>query len=161
MEPIPSIFASIPGDGLLDPDLEGGDGVPVELDIGLVGVDRIALVMPMPIGDVGDQGLGLTELLQDDLHDLDVGFLVMASEVIHLADPSFLQYGQDAPAVILDIEPIPDVQPLPIDGKGFILLRLGDHQGDQFLRELIGAIVVGAPADGDRKPIGAVVGKRQ
>jgi hypothetical protein len=34
---------------------------------------------------VMDQGLGLPELLEDRLHDVDVGLLVMAPDVIDLA----------------------------------------------------------------------------
>ena len=67
MEPISSIFASIPGDGLLDPDLEGGDGIPVKLDVGFVGIDRVALIVAMPVGDTSDEGFGLAQFPQDDL----------------------------------------------------------------------------------------------
>ena len=112
----------VPGDRLLDADLEAGDGVPVKLHVGFAGVDRVALVMPMPVGDVGDEGFGLTQFPQDDLHDVDVGLFVMPSEVIYLADPSFLEDRQYAAAVVLDIEPVPDIESLPVYGVGAVVI---------------------------------------
>ncbi len=65
------------------------------------------------------------------------------------------------PAVVLHIDPIPDVHPIPINRKGVVLQGIADHQGDQFLRKLVGPIVIGAPGDDGGQAIGFIVGPHQ
>ena len=79
-------------------------------------VDRIPLVMSMPIRHMGDKGFGLAKLRENPFNDIEVVPLVVAAEVINLTDSPLLNDGQDAPAVVLDVEPVPDVEALAING---------------------------------------------
>ncbi len=58
-QPLLPKLALIPGDGLLDAYLEASHGIPSKFHVGLMGVDRGTLIMPMAIGDVGDEGFGI------------------------------------------------------------------------------------------------------
>jgi hypothetical protein len=46
--------------------------------------------------------------------------------------------------MIPDIEPIPHMSAIAVNGKGVSLKGIENHKGDQFFWELIGAIIVGA-----------------
>ena len=63
--------------------------------------------------------------------------------------------------MVFDVKPIPDVQSLTIDGKALVMRRIIDHQGNEFLRELVRTIVVRATGNGHGKPICPMVGKSQ
>ena len=52
-----------------------------------------------------------------------------------------------ARAVILHIQPVPDVQALAVHRQGLVVQGVGDHQGDQLLGEVVGPVVVGAAAE--------------
>ncbi len=67
LQPLAPFIGEMPIDGLLDADLERRDRIPVKLHIGLMGVDRVTLIVAMPIGNVGDEGFGLAKLREDAL----------------------------------------------------------------------------------------------
>ena len=94
---------------LLIPLLEGGDGIPPKLYVRLMRVDRVAPVMPAPVRNVGDQEFRLAQLGEDPLNDVEVVPLVVAAEVVDLADPALLDSDQDASAMGRDVEPVPYV----------------------------------------------------
>ena len=125
------------------------------MDLG--GVDRVAHVMTLAVGDKGDQALGLAELLADQLNDVDVRHLVVTADIIDLADPALADDQVDRLAVILDIEPVAHILALAVDGQGLVGERVGDHQGNQLLGEVIGTVVVGAARDCHRQSVGAVI----
>ena len=49
---------------------------------------------------------------------------------------------QDAGAMILDLQPITHIHAIAVHRKGFLAERLNNHERDEFLRELIRAVVV-------------------
>ena len=69
----------------------------------LRGVDGIAQVVPLPVGDVGDEAFGLAKLAADQAHDVDVAHLVVAPDVVHLADAPARDHEVDGLAVVGDI----------------------------------------------------------
>ena len=85
----------------------------------------------------------------------------MAADVVDLADSALMDDQVDGSAVILHIEPVTDIQSLAVDRQRLVIQRVGDHQRDQLLREMVGAVIVGAAADADREPVGPVVGQDQ
>lgn len=95
---------------------------PAEFCHGFGGVNGVALVVAFAVGHVGDQALGLSEFCQDDLYDFDIGFLVVAAEVVDFSDFAFFQYGEDAVAVVFDVKPVADVEALSVDGVPTTLL---------------------------------------
>ena len=129
------------------------------MDLG--GIDGVAHIVALAVGDVRDQALGLAQLSADQLDDVDVLHLIVAADVVNLALTAFAHDQVDGLAVVLDIEPVADVEALAVDGEGLVMQGVDDHEGDQLLREVIGAIVVGAAADRHGQAVGPVIGQDQ
>jgi hypothetical protein len=66
----------------------------------------------------------------------------MAADVIGFSAAALLHDRPDRLAVIRNVEPVPDVPPVPVNGEGFPLQGVEDNQRDQFFRELVGTVVV-------------------
>ena len=98
------------------------------------------------------------QLVDDGLDDEDVGALVVAAHVVHLADLAAVCHHINGLAVILHIQPVADLHTVAVDGQLLVVLDVVDHQGDQLLRELVGAVVVGAAGDVDGHAVGVVEG---
>ena len=64
----------------------------------------------------------------------------------------------DGPSVVLHIQPVAHVLTLAVHRKGFAVADIVDEQGYQFLRELVGAVVVRAVRNYSRHPVGVVEG---
>ena len=63
--------------------------------------------------------------------------------------------------MIGDIKPIPDIFPVPVNRQWLAIKGIEDHQGNQFLGELVRTVVVGTVGDRDRQTIGFVIGSHQ
>lgn len=66
--------------------------------------------------------------------------------------------AEDAPnglGMVIDIEPVAYVGPAAIDGQGLSFQGMADHEGDELLPVLAGAVVIAAVGDRGRNPIGA------
>ena len=81
----------------------------------------------------------------------------MSANVIDLAHSTLVDDQVNGLAVILHIQPVSDIQPLPVYRQRLICQCIGNHQRDQLFREMIRSIVVGAPTDGHRKSVGSIV----
>ena len=73
----------------------------------------------------------------------------------------FLQYGQDRAAVIDDKEPVAHILAVTVDRQFLPLEGVVDDQRNEFFREVVGAVVVGAVGNQGRQVIGVVVGADQ
>ena len=107
--------------------------------------------MAQTVGNVLDQILAdavvlqaVVQLRDDGLDDEDVGALVMAAHIVDLADLAAVADHIDGLAVILNVQPVTDLHTVTVDRQLLVVLDVVDHQGDQLLGELIGAVVVGA-----------------
>ena len=63
--------------------------------------------------------------------------------------------------MIFDVQPIANVPAVAIDGQLLALDGVEEHQGDELLRELVGAVVVGAIRDQGWQAIGFVIGSHK
>jgi hypothetical protein len=121
------------------------------------------------VGDVGDEaavaaggvGLEFVEERAEGVHDLDVGLLVPAADVVDLAGLAGLQDGADGAAVVGDVEPVADLLAVAVHGQRLAGQGVGDHQRDELLGEVVRAVVVGAVAGGDRQAVGVVPGAHE
>ena len=120
------------------------------------------------VGDEADQavvrGAGRVHPVQmraDGADDLQVGALVVAADVVALADPALLQHQPQGAGMVLDIEPVADVVAGAVDRQRLARQTLEDHQRDQLLREMVGAVIVGAVGQHHRQPVGLVPGADQ
>lgn len=154
----PVAVLEVPLDRLLDAVLEFRLRLPAELRVDLRRVDGVAAVVALAVGDVLDEVFGLAELLEDGLDDVDVGALIVAADVVDLADAALLQDQVDGMAVILDVEPVADVLAVAVDRQLLVGQRVDDHQRDELLREVVRTVVVRAARDRRRDLVGAVVG---
>ena len=164
----PLLVVEIPVDRQDDALLEGGLRVPAEVVLDLGGVDAVAAVVAQTVGDVLDEVLAdavilqaVVELLDDGLDDEDIGALVVAADVVDLADLAAVADHVDGFAVILNVQPVADLHSVAVDGQLLVVLDIVDHQGDQLLRELVGAVVVGAAGDVDGHPVGVMEGHNE
>ena len=64
----------------------------------------------------------------------------------------------DGPAVVLDVEPVPDVQPVPEHRDRLALEGVGQEERDELLGELAGAEGVARAEDDRRQAVGHVIG---
>ena len=117
--------------------------------------------MPLAVSHVFDQRFRLVQFFQNDSDDLNVGFFVMTAKVVDFADSSLFEHGEDPAAMILDVQPIADVESLSVNRKFFVVGGIIDHQRNEFFRELIGTIIVTAARNGHGETVGAVIGKRK
>ena len=113
--------------------------------------------MPLPVGNVGDEALGLAKLAADQAHDVDVAHLVMTADVVHLADAPARDHEVDGPAVIGDIQPVAHIQPPPVHRQRTLGEGIDDHERDELFRKLIRPVVIRAARDRDRQAVGASV----
>ena len=60
--------------------------------------------------------------------------------------------------MVLDVQPIPYLVAVAVDRQRISPKSARDHRGDQLLRELVGAVVVGAVGDEDGQPVGVMIG---
>ena len=154
----PILMLEVPLDRLLDAVLELRLRLPAELRMDLRRVNGVAAVVALAVSDVLDEVFGLAELLEDGLDDVDVGTLIVAADVVDLADAALLQDQVDGMAVVLDEEPVADVLAVAVDRQLLVGQRVDDHQRDELLREVVRAVVVRAARDRRRDLVGAVVG---
>ena len=56
----------------------------------LRGIDGIAQVITLAVGNISDQILGIAELLDDPLHDVYIRHLIVTAHIIYLADSSLV-----------------------------------------------------------------------
>src|SRR5437870_9524004 len=63
--------------------------------------------------------------------------------------------------MVFHVNPVANIPAIAIDRQRFPCERLRNHQGDEFLRELIRSIVVGAPRDDCRKAVSLYGGQDQ
>ena len=124
-------------------------------------VDGIPSVVSFSVFHVRDQAFRFAQFFTDQFDDIDVPHFVVAAHVVDFSNPALLQDPIDGPAVVFHVQPVPHVEAVSVHRQGFIMECVDDYQGNQFFRELVGTIVVAAPADGHREPVGPVVGQHQ
>lgn len=83
--------------------------------------------MAFSVLDVGYKGFRFIKLFEDYSDDVDVGLFVMTAEVVYLSDFSFLKALEDAVAVILDIEPVTNIEAFAVNRKGLVMQGVVDH----------------------------------
>ena len=138
--------------GLLESRLEASLCPPVKFHADLPRVDGVAPIVTGPVLDEGLEGtagaLGPPQVLvhqvAEQVHQGHVGLLVVTAHAVGLAGGALEHHGLQGGAVVLHVEPVPDVQAFPVDGDGLALGHAGDGQRDELLGMLPWAIVVGA-----------------
>src|SRR5664279_3480488 len=103
---------------------------PSQLSLKLGAVDRVPTVVPRAIGDMSNlNGVGLAvgtrafpvQQCADGLHDLDVGLLTQAADVVRLAATALAQDEPDRGGMIFDVKPVADLPAIAVDRQRFPL----------------------------------------
>ena len=79
--------------------------------------------------------------------DFEVRPLVARADAVRLPDSPLHGDSQKRAHVILDVQPIAHIAAVTVNRKAGTAQRVDDHQRDQLLGKMIGAIVVRAVAD--------------
>ena len=87
--------------------------------------------------------------------------LVMTADICRSRRLAFGRHFVQRTGMILDIQPVTDLLPAAIYRQGLPARGVEDSQRDQFLREVIRTIVVGAVGHHHRQAVGAVPGANQ
>ena len=74
----------------------------------------------------------------------------MPADVVDLSHPAIVENPINGLAVIFHIQPVPDILTCPVDGQRLVVQGVGNHQRNQLLREVIGAVIVGTPGNRHR-----------
>src|SRR4029077_12180676 len=113
----------IPGDGLGDPALEILFGTPAQFNFDLRSINGVTPVVAWAIGDKRDQasarsmrgGFQPIEQLADRLHDVQIGALVAASDIVGLAGFAARDHERQRFGMVLDIEPVANLLAVAVD----------------------------------------------
>src|SRR5512143_582673 len=112
--PPPAFVLPVPPDRVADPLLERHGRCPAQLPPDLRAVDGVAAVVRRPVGDERDQLLPLSQLPQDQAHDIDVAPLAAAPDVVHFARNARLHHADNGAGVIGGVDPVPHVPPVTV-----------------------------------------------
>lgn len=93
-------------------------------------------------------------MLEDGVDDIDVMMLGFAADVVDLPVFSLFEDEPKSMGVVIDIEPVADMEPITVDGELLALGAAVDHARDEFFRVLVRAIVVRTMGDGRGEAIG-------
>ena len=111
--------------------------------------------------DVYDKVFALAGVGENELDDLDIGSLVVAADVVHLAGRALFKHSRNGGAVILNVQPVPYLHTVTVDRQLLIVQAVVYHKRDELLWELVRAVVIRAASDVDGHTIGLVVGTHQ
>ena len=162
----PLLVVEIPADSLLDTLLKLQRGLPSELFLQLRRVDGIAQIVAGTVCNEGNEIHILTFLttqqtvngLDDHFDDVDVLPLVETTDIISVGNLTLMENEVDGTGMILDKQPVTDILTLAIDRQRLAMADVIDKQRNQFLWELIRAVVIGAVCHDDGHSISIMVG---
>ena len=142
----PRLVVEVPADGAFDAFLELEGRLPAELALQFAGVDGVAQVVPLAVGDVGDEVLrgafGTTEKavngLDEHLDEVNVPPFVEAADVVRVGNAPPVENEVDGTGMVFDIKPV-----------AYVLAAVG-HEG----RHAVGVV------EGTHKVVGGGFGGR-
>ena len=130
------------------------------MDLGRV--DGITHIMTLTVANMGDKDLRLTHFLADNLYDLDVLLLIVATDVVDFTNTALVNNQINSLAVVFNIQLVTNVQTLAVNRQWLVSQSIGNHQRNQLLREVvIRAIVIRATENGHRETVGTVISQNQ
>ena len=94
--------------------------------------------------------------VDDHLYDVDVLPFVETSDVVGFGHSPAMKNQINRPRMVLDEEPVTHIFSLSVDRERPAVTYVVDEQGYEFLRKLIGTIVVRAVGNDRRHTIGVV-----
>lgn len=157
----PRLMIQIPTDCLLDAISKFSFRQPAKFCVDFCRIDSVAAVVAFAVFYVGNEAFRLAQFLQDKLYNVDVCHFVVTTDIVSLSYGSFMDDEVDGFAVVFHIEPVTDVFAISVNRERLVIKGIGNHEGNQLFRELVGAVVVAAPGNGGGEAIGSVVSTYQ
>jgi hypothetical protein len=126
---------------------------PVELALYLGCVDRVTEIVARPICYESNpfrvrasirSRAQLVQLRTKQTHQIDVPPLIIASDIVSLADSTPRDYSMQGLGMVFHVQPITNIFSFAIDRNRFVSKRLQDYHRDELLGELERAIIIGA-----------------
>ncbi len=157
----------VPLDGFADTGLKGLGRLPAQFRFELARVNRVAAVVAWAVGHVADLlGVRLSvsagaQFVQQRAHcfdNFDVGLFVPAAHVVNLTQAPSFKHTADRAAMVFDVKPVPHLHAVAIHRQGLARQRVDDHQRNQLLGKMEGAVVVAAVGGEHRQAVGVVPG---
>src|SRR3954447_6999155 len=120
---------------------------PAELAAQLAGLDRVAPVVPRAVGDVV-VGVGiLAHQLEDQCNHVAVVHLGFGADQVGLPDTAAVDDGPHRIIVVVDVDPVTDIEPVAVELGPDAVHHVGDLPRDELLDVLAGTVVVRAVRD--------------
>ena len=140
----------IPPDRLLNTIFKFCLRQPAKFIIDLCRVDRISHIMTFAVCNISDQAFRFAKLFADHFYNVNIPHLIVTANIINLSHSAFMNDQVYCPAMIFYIQPVSHIQTFSINRKWFICQCICNHKRNQFLWEVIWAIVIGTTADRHR-----------
>ena len=103
--------------------------------------------MARPVLDAAQERRVGAGQLDQPLRHLDVLVLVAAADVVDLPGAALAEHELDPRAVVLDVQPVPDLAAVAVERQRLAVERVRDEQRDELLRILVRAVRVRAAGD--------------
>ena len=118
----PLLIVHIPVNGLLYALIKGGLRAPAELIVYLRRVNGISQIMTGSVLDMSDKRLGFAHDAQNRFDNIYLALLVMTADIVDLAYPAVMNNEINSAAVILNIEPVADIESLAVDRQTLVVI---------------------------------------
>ena len=122
--------------------------------------------MTLSVLNVGDQvltnhclprvslGKHILKCLNNNIYNLNISLLVVTADIIGLEESALLLNHINSLGVILNIEPVSDVQSVAVYRKLLAMKCIVNNKRNQLLRELVGSVVIAAVSNICRELVG-------
>src|SRR5216683_5055284 len=163
--PAPILTGDIPIDRRRKPMGEVVTRPPAELALNLAGIDRVTRVVPRPVRHEGHKPRmrracreACVEQPANSVNHVEVSRFGARPDQIRLADAASCNDPPQCRHMVVDMQPVADVRALAVDRQRLASYCIEHHQGNELLRKLIGAVIIGAVRHQDWQPVGAMPG---
>ena len=138
----PFAVVEVPFDSFLNALIEECFRLPTELSVDFCRVNSITHIVTRTVLNKCDKAFVFADCFENCLNNVDVSFFVVSANVINFTDFSVFNNHIDCLAVIVNIEPVTDIESFTVNGKLLISESFCNHNGDELFGELIRTVVV-------------------
>src|SRR4030095_6740309 len=97
------------------------------------------------VRDSPNQCVGRTNDLENAADDLAVRQWAIAPDVVNLPLATSFEHCHQPSTVVLDVQPVTNLEAVTVERKQPASHCISDHERDQFLGRLVGAVVIRCP----------------
>ncbi len=127
----------------------------------LTTIHRVAAIMPRSILHQSNEVTGFTKLADNLFSHGDIFPFIASADIVDLPRLTAKKYMLDRRTMVLHCQPIAALTSISIKWKGLVVDRIGDKEGNEFLRVLIRPIGIAATSHHHGKPISRPVAEGQ